>query len=272
MLVLTALEAVEVRMPSTGNSCLLHALCYNGAPSGSNREPSTILKVRKDIASFVLSHHSTEINGIPLGEWVKDVSGLEVKEWATRFAKTGTMSDQIVLTVWPMMNGEAVYVWQLCREGYCLLPSGIFSHVAEKAGADRIRHVVYRAEMLHYNALQVTRPDALNRPAVPVPGRVSRARPIPPMPELKLKLERPDASSNSQARCQSLPDANRYTMPISTRCQSPLLLTKCTLKCPANSVRPLRLARRCNCSRGRSRRRTANCVSPCSLADESTIM
>ena len=165
MLSLSRAEAVELTMPSTNNDCLLHALTYDGDPRGSNASDASLRALRQAIATAVIAHRDYDLNGKTLKAWVHATSGMDLESWAADFAASDAMSDQIVLRIWPFFRGEAVWVWQPSRAG------GYEHHSAYRFGAPmakKVRHVLYRPTQLHFNALQVVRPAALERPAVPI--------------------------------------------------------------------------------------------------------
>ena len=165
MLSLSRAEAVELIMPSTNNNCLLHALIYDGGPRGSNASDASLRALRQAIATAVIAHRDYDLNGKTLKAWVRATSGMDLESWAAEFAASDAMSDQIVLRIWPFFRGEAVWVWQPSRAG------GYEHHSAYRFGAPmakKVRHVLYRPTQLHFNALQVVQPAALERPAVPI--------------------------------------------------------------------------------------------------------
>ena len=152
-------------MPSTGNNCLLHSLGYNGAPRGSDMSDASMRALREAIAATAIAYRDYDLNGKTLEGWVWATAGMDLNSWAADFVANDTMSDQIVLRIWPFFRGEAVWVWQPSRAG------GYEHHGVYRFGAPtgkQARHVVYRPAQLHYNALQVIRPAALERPVVSI--------------------------------------------------------------------------------------------------------
>ena len=153
-------------MPSKGNNCLLHSLIYNGAPRGSFKSTASMHELREAIAAAAIKHRDYDINGKTLEAWVWVTTGMDLESWAADFVANDKMSDQIVLRIWPLLRGEPVWVWQPSRAG------GYEHHGVFRFGAptgQEARHVLYRPAQLHYNALQVIRPAALERPAVSIP-------------------------------------------------------------------------------------------------------
>ena len=165
VLVLSGAEAVESKMPSKGNNCLLRSLTYNGAPRGSDQSAASMHALREAIAAAVIAHRDYDLNGKTLEAWVWATAGMDLDSWAADFVANDKMSDQIVLRIWPLFRGEPVWVWQPSRGG------GYEHHGVFRFGAPtgrKARHVLYRPAQLHYNALQVIRPAALERPAVKI--------------------------------------------------------------------------------------------------------
>ena len=158
-------------MPSTGNNCLLHSISYNGDPRGSDKSDAYMRELREAIAATAIAYRDYDFNGKTLEGWVWVTAGMDLDSWAADFVASDTMSDQIVLRIWPFFRGEAVWVWQPSRAG------GYEHHGVYRFGAPtgkQARHVLYRPAQLHYNALQVIRPAALERPVVSI---TSTARP-----------------------------------------------------------------------------------------------
>jgi len=152
-------------MPSTGNNCLLHSLGYNGAPRGSDMSDASMRALREAIAATAIAYRDYDLNGKTLEGWVWATAGMDLNSWAADFVANDTMSDQIVLRIWPFFRGEAVWVWQPSRAG------GYEHHGVYRFGAPtgkQARHVLYRPAQLHYNALQVIRPAALERPVASI--------------------------------------------------------------------------------------------------------
>ena len=152
-------------MPSTGNNCLLHSISYNGDPRGSDKSESYMRELREAIAATAIAYRDYDFNGKTLEGWVWATAGMDLDSWAADFVANDTMSDQLVLRIWPLFRGEAVWVWQPSRAG------GYEHHGVYRFGAPtgkQARHVLYRPAQLHYNALQVIRPAALERPVVSI--------------------------------------------------------------------------------------------------------
>ena len=165
MLSLSRAEAVELIMPSTNNNCLLHALIYDGDPRGSKASDASLRALREAIATTVIAHRDYDLNGKTLEDWVWATADMDLESWAADFVANDRMSDQIVLRIWPLFRGEPVWVWQPSRAG------GYENHGVFRFGAPtgrKARHVLYRPTQLHFNALQVVRPAALERPAVSI--------------------------------------------------------------------------------------------------------
>ena len=165
VIVLSGAEAVESKMPSKGNTCLLHSLSYDGAPRGSDQSAAYMHALRQAIAAAVMAHRNYDLNGKTLEAWVWATADTDLDSWAADFVANDKMSDQIVLRIWPLFRGEPVWVWQPSRAG------GYEHHGVYRFGAPtgkQARHVLYRPAQLHYNALQVIRPAALERPVVSI--------------------------------------------------------------------------------------------------------
>ena len=150
-------------MPTKGNNCLLHSLTYDGAPRGSDQSAASMRALREAIAATAVAYRDYDLNGKTLEGWVSATADMDLESWAADFVANDTMCDQIVLRIWPLFRGEPVWVWQPSRAG------GYENHGVFRFGAptgQKARHVLYRPTQLHYNALQVIRPAALERPAV----------------------------------------------------------------------------------------------------------
>jgi hypothetical protein len=170
MLHLTNHDGVENKVPGSRNNCLLEALVYDGAPKGRRRKKRDAAAankaLREELAAFAREKRTLAINGTPLDAWAKLTSGVDIDTWADRFAATDLMSDQIVLCLWPHVKHETVWVWQPCAGGFEHRSAYCF---ASSAAADcSCRHVVYRPDELHYNALQVVRPEKLRGLSNPI--------------------------------------------------------------------------------------------------------
>ena len=152
-------------MPSKGNNCLLRSLTYNGAPRGSDQSAASMHALREAIAAAVIAHRDYDLNGKTLEAWVWATAGMDLDSWAADFVANDKMSDQIVLRIWPLFRGEPVWVWQPSRGG------GYEHHGVFRFGAPmgrKARHVLYRPAQRYYNALQVIRPAAFERPVVSI--------------------------------------------------------------------------------------------------------
>ena len=154
-------EAIETTMSTRGNHCLLRALAFDRAPA-DKKDAAAMRRLRERIAEAVLDRRDLELNGKTLEAWVEaDAPGMRIDTWAEQYKTTDMMSDQIVLRVWPLLEGEAVWVWlPVASAGYELLPAYRFA--APPGARGGVRHVVYRADELHYNALTV-QPAVLRR-------------------------------------------------------------------------------------------------------------
>ena len=223
MLSLSRAEAVELTMPSTNNDCLLHALTYDGDPRGSNASDASLRALRQAIATAVIAHRDYDLNGKTLNAWVRATSGMDLESWAADFAASDAMSDQIVLRIWPFFRGEAVWVWQPSRTG------GYEHHSAYRFGATmakKVRHVLYRPTQLHFNALQVVQPAALERPAVPIkPGaRPQWVHPQSRAEQQKLIATTPTFSDCNEARATppKVPPCYALTILVFLRIRTPL--------------------------------------------------
>ena len=152
-------------MPSTGNNCLLHSISYNGDPRGSDKSDASMRELRKAIAITAIEYRDYDFNSKTLEGWVWATVGMDLDSWAADFVANDKMSDQIVLRIWPLFRGEPVWVWQPSRGG------GYEHYGAFRFGAPmgrKVRHVLYRPAQLHYNALQVIRPAALECPVTSI--------------------------------------------------------------------------------------------------------
>ena len=139
---LPASAAIESTTPTDGNNCLLYALSDNTVTSTFSKT------IRNKLVSIAYKYRYTEFNGKTLDSWVRATSKLDFVAWARDFATNNAMSDQIVLLLWPIYKGEAVWVWQSQAGGYK------HSHICRfGTSAQKVRHVVYRN--LHYNALRI---------------------------------------------------------------------------------------------------------------------
>ena len=191
-------------MPTKGNNCLLHALTYDGAPRGSDQSAASMRALREAIAAAVIAYRDYDLNGKTLEDWVWATADMDLESWAADFVANDRMSDQIVLRIWPLFRGEPVWVWQPSRAG------GYENHGVFRFGAPtgrKARHVLYRPTQLHYNALQVIRPAALERPAV----RTTMPRPAQWVQQWshraaeQQKLPLPPKSANKARACHSHP-------------------------------------------------------------------
>ena len=189
---------MESKMPSKGNNCLLHSLTYNGAPRGSDRSAISMRELREAIAAVAIKYRDYDLNGKTLEAWVWATAGMDLDSWAADFVANDKMSDQIVLRIWPLYSGEAVWVWQPSRAG------GYTHHGVYRFGVptgQQARHVLYRPAQLHYNALQVIQQAALDRPAVAITLPTARSQwQLRPHQKLHQKLPPPLPSISCEVR------------------------------------------------------------------------
>ena len=135
-------------MPSEHNNCLLHALTYNAAPSDAS--PPSMDALRQEIVNNCMLHRDSEYMGMKLEAWVEVTAEKSLDEWASDFLTNHTMSDQIVLHLWPLCRGESVWLWKVTETG------GYENRRVLRFGESQIvRHVCYRPKTLHYNVLEL---------------------------------------------------------------------------------------------------------------------
>jgi len=145
---LPASAAIETTTPTDGNNCLLYAL------SDSKNTRKSCKTIRNELVSIAYKHRYTKFNGKTLDSWVRATSKLDFAAWMREFATNNAMSDQIVLFLWPFYKNESVWVWQSS-------PGGDYTHshicrfVHFGTSTQEVRHVVYREDTLHYNALRI---------------------------------------------------------------------------------------------------------------------
>ena len=142
---LPASAAIESTTPTDGNNCLLYAL------SDSKDMSKSCKTIRNELVSIAYKHRYTKFNGKTLDSWVRATSKLDFAAWAREFATNHSMSDQIVLFLWPFYKDESVWVWQSSQGG-----DYTHSHICRfGTSTQEVRHVVYREDKLHYNALRI---------------------------------------------------------------------------------------------------------------------
>ena len=142
---LPASAAIETTTPTDGNNCLLYAL------SDSKDMSQSCKTIRNELVSIAYKHRYTKFNGKTLDSWVRATSKLDFAAWAREFATNHAMSDQIVLFLWPFYKDESVWVWHSSQGG-----DYTHSHICRfGTSTQEVRHVVYREDKLHYNALRI---------------------------------------------------------------------------------------------------------------------
>ena len=168
---LSARDGVEIKVPGKHNNCQLRSLLYCGAPRGCcDDDQAAYRALRRRVAAFVLENRTETFNDMVVEDWVYQTAKIDVDTWAHRFAETDEMSDQIVLFIWPYMMKEAVCVWQPRGGGF--EHYGAFRFTAPGLADTSCRHLVYRPDEEHYNALQIVRPEALFEGLPPKPAVV----------------------------------------------------------------------------------------------------
>ena len=140
---LSASAAIETATPTDGNNCLMYALLDNKDMGKSFKT------IRNEIVSIAYTNRYKKFNGKTLDSWVCETSKMDFAAWARDFATNNAMSDQIVLILWPLYKGESVWVWQSTQGGY------EHSHICRFGTTQKVRHVVYREDKLHYNTLRI---------------------------------------------------------------------------------------------------------------------
>jgi hypothetical protein len=137
--------AIETATPTEGNNCLMHALLDNKDMGKSFKT------IRNEIVSIAYTNRHKKFNGKTLESWVCETSKMDFAAWAREFATNNAMSDQIVLILWPLYKGESVWVWQSSQAG-----GYKHSHICRfGTSMQKVRHVVYREDKLHYNTLRI---------------------------------------------------------------------------------------------------------------------
>ena len=140
---LSASAAIETATPTAGNNCLLYALLDDMVKSFKT--------IRNEIVSIAYTNRYKKFNGKTLDSWVCETSKMGFAAWARDFATNNAMSDQIVLILWPLYKGESVWVWQSSQAG-----GYKHSHICRfGTSTQKVRHVVYREDKLHYNTLRI---------------------------------------------------------------------------------------------------------------------
>ena len=149
----SASAAIETVTPVDGNNCLLYAL------SDSKDMGKSCKTIRNEIVSIAYKYRYTKFNGKTLDAWVCATSKMDFAAWARDFATNNAMSDQIVLFLWPIYKDESVWMWQSSPGG-----GYTHSHICRfGTSTQKVRHVVYREEKLHYNALRLIEPTIRER-------------------------------------------------------------------------------------------------------------
>ena len=142
---LSASAVIETATPTDGNNCLMHALLDNKDMGKSFKT------IRNEIVSIAYTNRYKKFNGKTLDSWVCETSKMDFAAWAREFATNNAMSDQIVLILWPLYKGESVWVWQSSQAG-----GYKHSHICRfGTSTQKVRHVVYREDKLHYNTLRI---------------------------------------------------------------------------------------------------------------------
>jgi hypothetical protein len=188
-------DAVEVKVPTKDNGCLLYALTYDGAPKGRSKGDAAAMKaLRKKVADFALQNRTTVFYEMMLEEWVKQTTDMDVKTWAAKFVDTKMMSDQMVLFIWPHIMGEAICVWRRCSDGY--EHDDVYTFSSPDTGNGLCcRHVVYLPDKLHYNALQLVCPEKLKN------GLMAKVLPKKPVLEIEAPAVVCALACHTPARC-----------------------------------------------------------------------
>ena len=108
-------------------------------------------RIRYEIVSIAFKYRYKKFNGKTLDLWVCATSKMDFAAWAHEFATNDAMSDQIVLFLWPLYKDEAVWMWQSSQGG-----GYKHSHICRfGTPKQKVRHVVYCKDKLHYTALRV---------------------------------------------------------------------------------------------------------------------
>ena len=142
---LSASAVIETATPTDGNNCLMYALLDNKDMGKSFKT------IRNEIVSIAYTNRYKKFNGKTLESWVCETSKMDFAAWAREFATNNAMSDQIVLILWPLYKGESVWVWQSSQAG-----GYKHSHICRfGTSTQKVRHVVYREDKLHYNTLRI---------------------------------------------------------------------------------------------------------------------
>ena len=159
---LSASAAIETATPTDGNNCLMHALLDNKDMGKSFKT------IRNEIVSIAYTNRYKKFNGKTLDSWVCETSKMDFAAWARDFATNNAMSDQIVLILWPLYKGESVWVWQSRQGGY------EHSHICRFGTTQKVRHVVYREDKLHYNTLRIIELSPIPERALTASKQVAR--------------------------------------------------------------------------------------------------
>ena len=146
-------------------NCLLRSLCYD---AGTTMREDNLVSLRDALCATARAHwdDKPEREGdMTLGQWAAlsaetpgggmaaETEEVTVESWCRAFAE-GAMSEQVVLRLWQLCYKEAVYVWQPAEQGGFLLHDTL-RFTPANAASKIVRHVVYRRNELHYNALNV---------------------------------------------------------------------------------------------------------------------
>ena len=152
-------------------NCLLRSLCYG---AGTTMREDSLASLRDALCATARAHwdDKPEREGdMTLGQWAAlsaetpgggmaaETEQVTVESWCRAFAE-GAMSEQVVLRLWQLCYKEAVYVWRPAEPGGFLLHD-VLRFTAADAPAKIVRHVVYRSNELHYNALKVLDTEAM---------------------------------------------------------------------------------------------------------------
>jgi hypothetical protein len=125
--------------------------------------------IRNEIVSIAYTNRYKTFNGKTLDSWVCETSKMDFAAWAREFATNNAMSDQIVLILWPLYKGESVWVWQSTQGGYQ------HSHICRFGTTQKVRHVVYREDKLHYNTLRIIELSSIPERVLTASKQVARA-------------------------------------------------------------------------------------------------
>ena len=141
-------------MSSQGNSSAFCALTSDTQPESDAPDDAGKAHFwREQVAAFARANPLLKLEG---GKTLDELAHAHVKTdiitWAADFEEDRTMSDALVLIIWPLLMNESVCVWYPQGEGYKhssmmrFTPSG-------GAGGVVVRHLLY--DSLHYDALVI---------------------------------------------------------------------------------------------------------------------